>query len=583
MARFDLLIVNGEIVDGTGAPSFHGDVGIAGGRIAAVGRLAGSAAARVVDVHGMIVAPGHITQHAHYDAALFWSPYCLDSGPQGVTSILNANCGFSLAPVRPADRERTMAMLSTTEQIPVEHQRAALTWDWTTFPQYLDRLRALPKSVNIMTYLPLNPLLIYVMGVEAAKTRAPDAREMRDMHDLIDEAMNCGAMGISASVMGAQGNSHVDFDGTPMPTDLLGRDTLIDLCRPLFERGAGIVQLFCNVGPNGDRATSEAVAMAARGSGVRVIHNILVTADGHSDLVDADLAWMEGMRSAGLDVSGAALVHHGWVENGIRDLDTAAGSMQAVRRLVACRSDHEARALLENPQFVRRFSEEYARDGAANGAAGFEAQTVIAVGDDPALAPCIGRTLGELAGEAGKTVVETLCELGWKSDLKLGLKSASFAASDGRLSARMLSHPCISAGVSDGGAHTKSMSNGFYATELLLRLGRAQRAMSIEALHYQLSFKVARTLRLDNRGAVLPGYWADLIVYNLDDLYVDYSAFGTVNDMPSGDWRRETRAGGYAQIFVNGTETFVGGKWTGATPGQLLGSPSPANSPAMAS
>mgnify|MGYP001022704925 CR=1 FL=1 len=166
----------------------------------------------------MIVAPGHVTQHAHYDAQVFWDPYCSNSGENGVTTILNANCGFSIAPVRPKDRERTMLMLSTTEQVPVEQQRT-LAWDWETFPQFLERLRRLPKGVNVMSFLPLNPLLVYVMGIDAAKSRRPTAAEIAEMRALIHEAMDHGAAGISMSVMGFEGNSHLDFDGSPMPTD----------------------------------------------------------------------------------------------------------------------------------------------------------------------------------------------------------------------------------------------------------------------------------------------------------------------------------------------------------------------------
>lgn len=574
MEEFDLLIRNAAIVDGTGTPSFRGDLAISGGRVAAVGSLAGRAAKRILDARGKVVAPGHITQHAHYDAAIFWSPQCLDSGPQGVTSILNANCGFSMAPVRPADRERTMAMLSTTEQIPVEQQRAALPWDWETFPEFMTRLRALPKSVNIMTYLPLNPLLIYVMGIDAAKSRQPNADEIREIHRLTNEAMDAGAIGISASVMGAEGNTHVDFDGTSMPTDTLSRESIIAICRGLIERGNGIVQFFANVGPNGDRETSAEVARAAKGTGVRVIHNILVTVDGHPDLVDSDIQWIDGMRKEGLDITGATLLHFGWVEGGVKDLDTAAGSMAGVRELVACRTDEDVLALMSDPGFVKRFSDEYLRDGPSNSAAGFEAFTVIDLGGGPDLDPYLGRNLGEIAETEGRTVVEILCDLAVRSRLGLQLKSASFSAWDASLASRMLSHPSIAAGVSDGGAHTKSMSNGFYGTELLVRMVREQKSMPLEEMHYQLSFKIARTLGIPDRGAILPGYWADLLVYDLDELFVDYSKFDIVSDMPTGDWRREARAGGYAHIFVNGVETFTGKDWTQATPGAVITSTS---------
>src|SRR5579871_3541238 len=179
MVSFDTIIGGGRIVDGTGSPAYYADVGITDGRIAAIGNLARARASRRIDARGRIVAPGHVNQHSHYDVALFWDPYCSNAGENGVTTVVNANCGFSVAPVRSRDIECTMQMLETTEQIPVSHQRAALPWDWESFPEYLDRVRQLRKGVNVLTYLPLNPLLVYVMGVEAAKTRRPTAAEMR--------------------------------------------------------------------------------------------------------------------------------------------------------------------------------------------------------------------------------------------------------------------------------------------------------------------------------------------------------------------------------------------------------------------
>jgi N-acyl-D-aspartate/D-glutamate deacylase len=149
-----------------------------------------------------------VTQHSHYDVALFWDPYCSNSGENGVTTVVNANCGFGVAPVRPRDIERTMQMLETTEQIPVAHQRSALPWDWESFPEYLARVERLRKGVNVLTYLPLNPLLVYVMGIDAAKTRRPTAAEMAEMHRLINEAMDAGAIGISMSAMGIEADAH---------------------------------------------------------------------------------------------------------------------------------------------------------------------------------------------------------------------------------------------------------------------------------------------------------------------------------------------------------------------------------------
>jgi N-acyl-D-aspartate/D-glutamate deacylase len=149
MTTFDTIVSGGRVVDGTGSPAFYADIGILDGRIAAVGNLASSKSTHVIDAKGKVVAPGHATQHSHYDVALFWDPYCSNSGENGVTTVVNANCGFGVAPVRRRDIERTMQMLETTEQIPVSHQRAALPWDWESFPEYLARVEQVPKGVNV--------------------------------------------------------------------------------------------------------------------------------------------------------------------------------------------------------------------------------------------------------------------------------------------------------------------------------------------------------------------------------------------------------------------------------------------------
>lgn len=570
MPRFDTLIRNGRIVDGTGSPAFYGSVGIRDGRIVEIGGLADAEADEIIDAEGKIVAPGHVTIHSHYDAQLFWDPYCSNSGEHGVTTVLNANCGFSVAPVRAKDRDRTMSMLSTTEQIPVAHQKAAMPWDWETFPEYLDRVKSLPKGINVMTFLPLNPLLVYVMGVDAAKSRRPTKAEIAEMHRLINEAMDAGAVGISMSVMGAEGNSHVDSDGTPMPTDILHDDDVVEISRAVADRGEGVIQMLSQIAHFGNRPVSEKVARMARGSGARVLHNAFITNDALADLTTEDIAWIDRLRADGLDVAGAALINRGWVEAGVQELDTAAGQLQGVRSIIACDTADEVMALLADAAFVDRFSQEYAQSGPASGAGGLEQQRVIEVGDSPDLQPMLGKTLAEIGEASGKTVVEALCDLALRSRLALQLRSAPFSAENPDIAIQLLRNSGISAGVSDGGAHTKAFNNGHYGTELLIWLVRERKLMALEEMHFQLSLKPARTIQLNDRGALLPGFWADILIYDLDALYLHETRYRIIKDMPLGDWRRAPDAGGYARILVNGKTTHVGDKSTGATPGQLL-------------
>ncbi|MEM9610231.1 MAG: amidohydrolase family protein [Actinomycetota bacterium] len=567
---FDTVIVNGLIVDGTGAPGSRGDLGIIDGRVAAIGDLGDATAERRIDAEGRIVAPGHITQHTHYDAALFWDPYASNSGENGVTTVVNSNCGFGFAPVRPEDRERTMAMMSTTEQIPVEHQRAAMPWDWETFPEWMDRIRALPLGVNVSTFLPLNPLLVYVMGVDAAKSRRPTDAEMAEMHRLINEAMDAGAIGISMSVMGAEGNSHVDFDGTSMPTDAMDHDTMLELGQAVVERGDGVIQMISQIAVFGDRQITERMADLAAGTRVRVVHNVFLTSDPLAHMVPEDLGWLDEQRALGRDLTVGALVNRGWVEVGVRELDTAAGQLQGVRRIVGAANDTERLALLGDPGFVAAFADEYGGAMAATGASAFEGQTVIDVGDRPELAHLVGRTLGQIAEDSDRDVVAVLCDLGVRTELELQLKSPPIGATGPEQAVTLLRHSAVVGGGSDGGAHTKAFSMGQYATDLLMWLVRDEGLMTVEDMHFQLALKPARSVQILDRGALLPGYWADVLIYGLDELYFDMTRYEMVHDMPNGDWRRRGNAGGYRYILVNGVVTHDRDATTGETPGHFV-------------
>jgi N-acyl-D-aspartate/D-glutamate deacylase len=483
---------------------------------------------------------------------------------------VNANCGFGLAPVRAHDMDRTMRMLETTEQIPVAHQRAALPWDWESFPEYLARIEGLPKGVNILTYLPLNPLLVYVMGVDAAKTRRPTPAEMAEMHALINAAMDAGAMGISMSCMGADGNSHLDCDGSPMPTDVLEHDVVLDICRALVERGEGVIQLLSHLVIYGDRTLTERLLELTAGSGVNVIHNAFMTSDLMPGKVEEDIAWLDAQLALGREVVGNVVVARGWIEAGMRQLDVSCGMLKVVRRIAACNSDEEVLRLVADAEYRRAFAEEYAAKGPTNGANGLEGQIIIGVGDDPALQRHIDRTLGEIAAEDGANVVEVMLDLAARSRLALQLRSPQISSTDPRQAQRLFSHHATVLGGSDGGAHTKSFGMGHAPTDLLLWLVRDEKLMSLEAMHFHLALKVARAVQIKDRGALLPGFWADVLIYDLGELYFDTQRYEIVHDMPGGDWRRKGHAGGYAYILVNGIVTHERDEPTGSTPGRLV-------------
>src|SRR5262247_297166 len=198
MPEFDLVVKNAMVVDGTGAPRFRDDIGIKKGRIAKIGHIQPHEAAKVIDADGLIVAPGFIDLHTHYDAQVFWDPYCTISSWHGVTSVVIGNCGFGFAPVRPELRDRSMLTMTRTEAIPYASMKAGLPWDWVSYPEFLDSVERRPKGVNMLPFVPMAPVMIWTMGLDEAKSgRKPTEAETVAMKTIIQDAMNHGACGWS--------------------------------------------------------------------------------------------------------------------------------------------------------------------------------------------------------------------------------------------------------------------------------------------------------------------------------------------------------------------------------------------------
>ena len=203
MAEFDLVIKNGMIIDGMRMPRYRGDIGVKDGTIVNIGRLKDHQAKQTLDAEGHIVAPGFIDLHTHYDAQLFWDPYLTISGWHGVTSVVIGNCGFGFAPVPEKDRERAMLTMTRTEAIPYDSMKAGMPWDWVTFPEFLDSVDRTPKGLNILPYVPIAPMMVWVMGRDEAKTgRMPTDAEHQKMVQMLHEGMEAGACGWSAQRFG---------------------------------------------------------------------------------------------------------------------------------------------------------------------------------------------------------------------------------------------------------------------------------------------------------------------------------------------------------------------------------------------
>ena len=302
MPHYDLLFKGGTVIDGQRTPRFTSDVAIAGGRIAQIGSVSESDAARVFDARDLIVATGFIDLHTHFDSQIFWDPYCTMSGWHGVTSVVIGNCGFGFAPVSPENRERSMLTLERNEAVRATTMAAGMPWDWVTFPEYLDSVQRTPKGVNVLSYMGLSPVMSWVMGLEDAKGRPATPDEQQKMCALLGEALDAGACGFSAQILGPDSVQR-DYDGTPMITDIMAPDDLIAFARVLREKRRGFIQVL--------GADFDLFEKVAEISGRPVIWNTLEFAhDQHGNTYGSYkdiLRWLEKGNARGLRLFGHAV------------------------------------------------------------------------------------------------------------------------------------------------------------------------------------------------------------------------------------------------------------------------------------
>lgn len=565
MALFDTVIKNGMIIDGTRVPRFFGDLGIKDGRVAKIGRLDERDAERVIDAEGCIVAPGFIDLHTHYDAQVFWDPYCSISGWHGVTSVVIGNCGFGFAPVRPELRDRMMLSMTRVEAIPLDAMREGMPWDWVSYPEFLSSIERTPKGVNILPYVPLGPLLVWVLGLEDAKAgRNPNAEELVQLKAMLNEAMDAGGCGWSAQRLPPYGGlaNQRDYDGTPMPTDMMSDETALEMASVLRDRNEGFMQMtYVSGDVKHDVAHFEELA---RVSGRPILYNVVQTNDHQPQRHRHTLAWLNRCREKGLPVYGQAVTTAAgftvtWEDWNLFDeadawAEASTGTIEdKIRKL----GDPERRqALRDQSAIIER--------GAITGSL---RDMVVLKCIKPELQKYHNLLLGELADMQGKHVVDAMLDLAVEDELRTVFYIESVTESM-ELLKDIVDDPYAIWGVSDGGAHTKFFTAGRYPTESLIRFARDNQLVTLEEAHWRLSAFPAYCAGFQDRGTLRVGSPADILIYNLEELGI--TEMEVVHDLPGGEWRRIQRATGYRYTIVNGEVTLIDGKPTGAMPGELL-------------
>ena len=571
MAEYDIHVKGGTVVDGTRVPRYRADLWIREGRIAQIGGRAPGFAKRTIDADGAIVAPGFVDLHTHYDAQIRWDPWCTISGWHGVTSVVLGNCGFGFAPVKPHFRERSMLTMTRTEAIPYDSMIAGLKWDWETIPEYLDSLDRAPKGVNCIQYMPTASLMTYVMGLEAAKTRPGTYEERAEMRRLLSEGMDAGLCGFSIQRLGPD-STQADYDGSPMVTDIMSDEDILNLARVLTERDEGFIEITQATGDmKDDFAFLERLAAIARRP---ILHNIIAAAPHIPDFHRRGLKWLAQCREKGLPIFGQAATLRSGFAFTLEHWNLWDAS-PAWRHLTTGTS-LEKIAKMRKPELraaVMREVEEADRRLQIVQALGGPLPMLIVqhVNDQPELEKYLGKSVGDIAHEEGKMPLDVLLDLSIAGNLKVEFLGPSMGFSADYNAEIINNSPYTFPGVSDGGAHTKFFTGGAYTTDFLQWLVRDEQKVTLEEAHYRLSALPAHAAGFRDRGVLREGAAADVVVYDLDKLKIDPEWVGEIaHDFPGGEWRRVQRAHGYRAIVVNGATTFEHGKCTGATPGKLL-------------
>jgi N-acyl-D-aspartate/D-glutamate deacylase len=564
---YDLIIRGGFVIDGTGAPRVRADIGVAGGHVTAIGRLEGTAL-QEISAKGLIVAPGIVDLHTHYDAQLHWDPYCTASGWHGTTSVVIGNCGFGFAPVRAGMGDRYMRMMENTEQVPYEVMKRSMDWTWASFPDWLGHLDSLPKGVNVASYLPMNALLSFVVGPDEAKRRRCTAAERAEMRRLMHEALDAGASGFAFSFLGAEGNNHLDYDQSPMPCDVMDPEEAYNLADALRERGQGVIQVLAELPGMADhrRAVTEELA---RRSGRPVLHNIVLASGVNPDQHRSVLNWIDDANARGLDIWAQAFSFRKPLE--ITPLHyNVWDSVPVFRKISAALSPADKMALVSDPAYRERLRREYRPDKMSEAGGRLETFLLIDACGQARFKHFEGQSLGDVAATLDAPVTDVFLDLLVETGLKVLFVSNDNGTRSAAVVNEVLRHPRVLPGTSDGGAHSKHGNGGFWSTDMINWLTRESGTWTSEDVHALLA-RNARAFGLRGRGEISLGSAADLIVYDPATLDVaPRHQYEIAHDLPGGDWRKIKRAVGMRYIIVNGAITFEDGVCTGSRPGEII-------------
>ncbi|MDE2008066.1 MAG: amidohydrolase family protein, partial [Rhodospirillales bacterium] len=555
----DLVVRNGCIFDGTGAPPRTGDVAIRDGRISAIGAVAGRGAEEI-DAKGLLVTPGFVDVHTHYDGQAVWDSHLAPSAWHGVTTAVMGNCGVGFAPCRPADREKLIELMEGVEDIPGPVMHEGLRWEWESFPEYLAALDRRRRDIDICALLPHAALRVFVMGDRAVRLEAANQADIGAMRELAAEAVRAGAFGFSTS----RTTSHKSLKGEYIPTLRAHEQELAGIAEGLRQAGSGFIEMVSEWAPD-HLAEFAMMRRVAEESGRPVLFSL---SQRHSQ---GDI-WSDLLGAARDAVAGGVPIRPVVAPRAIGILLGLEGSQNPFSgtpsyKTIAHLPRAERVRIMRDPAFRASL---LAEDPVAGSTFPLMHRLSYAqmfrFGDPPNYQPRAEDSIEAMAAREGRTAPELAYDIlleqdGWEF---IYAPITNYARFDLSVPEAMLAEPAAIMGLGDGGAHVGFILDAGFPTWMLSYWGRERGRFPLPELIRRLTSDPADAVGLGDRGRIAPGKKGDLNL--LDPDRIGFGRPYVVHDLPAGGKRLMQKAEGYAATIVAGAVTYRDGEATGALP-----------------